>query len=141
MMLIITKFYQKFKNIIIYGVLGILTTLINILIYSICKNTFHLSTILANIWAWILAVLFAYLTNRKWVFESNMHTFPCVVKEILLFFICRLSTGILDTFFMYIFVDCFMLNDIIMKTLSNIIVIVLNYIASKMVVFKSHRTR
>lgn len=104
--------------------------------YYICSSLLKLGTIPANVIAWILAVLFAYLTNRKWVFESYALTIKDIINEIIAFFSCRLLTGILDIVIMYIFVDIYSMNGMIIKCISNIIVIILNYVASKLFVFK-----
>ena len=89
--------------------------------------------------AWILAVLFAYLTNRKWVFHSEADNSKAVLKEIGLFFAARLGTGVIDWASMFIFVDLMSFNDVVIKTLANIVVIILNYIASKFLIFKHNR--
>ena len=86
--------------------------------------------------AWILAVLFAYITNRKWVFHSSAATAAEIRKEILSFFVCRLATGALDWACMFIFVDLLGFYDVAMKVLANILVIILNYAASKLVIFR-----
>lgn len=127
---------EKYKSIILYLIFGCLTTLVNIIVYWCCAHILSMSTILSNVFAWLLAVLFAYITNRRWVFESKKIKITEIMQEMAVFFGCRLATGIFDIVFMYIFVDIIHLNDLIIKVISNVIVIVLNYIASKMVIFK-----
>lgn len=127
---------KKYKSIILYIVFGGLTTLINIVVYYLCSHIGGFNTITSNVIAWILSVLFAYITNRKWVFESQNHERNMIVKEITSFFGCRLATGIMDIVIMYITVDILGLNGLIMKCLSNVIVIIVNYIASKVIIFK-----
>lgn len=82
--------------------------------------------------AWIIAFLFAYWSNRNFVFQSK----GPVLKEFIEFFTCRAATGILDVIVMYLFVDVLGFYDVIIKTASNILVIILNYIASKLFIFK-----
>ncbi len=134
--------YKKYKSLCLYAVFGILTTVVNILVYNICKEAAGFTTVISNVWAWILAVLFAYFTNRRWVFQSDvdLHNIKGILKELISFFSCRLATGILDTAIMYVSVDRLFLNDTVMKLLSNMLVIVLNYVASRLVVFKKHKT-
>ena len=91
--------------------------------------------------AWFLAVLFAYLTNRKWVFHSTAGSLSEIRKEILSFFVCRLATGVLDWVCMFTFVDLLGFYDVIIKVIANILVIVLNYVASKRVIFKRKDNR
>ena len=91
---------------------------------------------LSTIIAWIAAVLFAYITNRKWVFHSQAYGVVSIMKEIVSFFSCRLATGIIDWLCMYIFVDVLHANGVLIKFVANIIVIVLNYVASKLLIFR-----
>ena len=86
--------------------------------------------------AWALAVLFAYLTNRSMVFHSSAAGAQEIMKEIGSFFACRLGTGAVDWAIMFVFVTVLHFNDMIIKILANIIVIVLNYVLSKFVIFK-----
>ena len=86
--------------------------------------------------AWALAVLFAYLTNRSMVFHSTAAGAQEIMKEIGSFFACRLGTGVVDWAIMFVFVTVLHFNDMIIKILANIIVIILNYVLSKFVIFK-----
>ena len=132
----ICQLIKKYKHLIYYGIFGILTTLVNIAVYYICSHILKLDTVPSTIIAWIFAVLFAYVTNRKWVFESTEHSATGILYEILKFFFFRAATGVLDVVVMYVTVDLLGWNDVLMKIISNILVIVLNYIASKLVIFR-----
>lgn len=127
--------FRKYKNIILYLFFGVCTTLVNILVYSVCAHQLLLSTMTSTCIAWILAVLFAYVTNRKWVFESQAYTLSAILKELWAFFACRLATGVFDFVIMYVGVDLLHFNDIILKAAANVMVIVLNYLASKFIIF------
>lgn len=81
----IEKLWDKYKDIIPYGVFGVLTTLVNIVSYWIFAHPFGLSVMVSTVLAWILSVLFAYLTNRKWVFHSEASTSEEIGKEIVRF--------------------------------------------------------
>ena len=126
----------KHKDFILYGIFGVLTTFINIVAYWCCASLFNLPVVISTIIAWIIAVLFAYLTNRKFVFVSNAHSFKEIIKEFISFIVCRLATGGIDVAIMYICVDLLCMNDIVIKIIANIIVILVNYIASKLIIFK-----
>lgn len=126
---------KKYEEIILYVFFGVCTTLVNILVYYIFSHIFNLGTIISTVIAWILSVLFAYITNKIWVFKSKSWDKNVLFKEMISFFSCRLLTGLLDIGIMYIFVDILKFNDIIIKVISNIIVIIINYIASKLVIF------
>lgn len=128
----------KHKAVIPYMFFGVCTTVVNVLCYSLCEHA-GLSVILSTAMAWFLAVLFAYITNRIWVFHSMATTSISILKELFSFFTCRLLTGFLDIAFMYIFVQRLTFNWTIVKITSNIIVIVLNYIFSKLIIFKKRR--
>ncbi len=129
---------KKYKSLILYGIFGIATTLVNIIAYFICAKVFNLSVVVSTCIAWFIAVIFAFVTNKIWVFESKKNKFKDVSKGILSFFSCRILTGLLDLLIMYVFVDKLHFNDLLFKVLSNVIVIVLNYVASKLIIFKKN---
>ena len=124
------------KQLFIYGIVGVMTTLLNIFSYWLITRIFAVGVVYATITAWFIAVLFAYWANRKYVFHSRVKSFLGVLFEACYFFMCRIATGIIDVVIMYLFVDVFAFNDVIIKTASNILVIILNYIASKVFVFR-----
>ena len=127
------------REFIAYAVFGVLTTVINIISYWISAHILGLAVMPSTVIAWILAVLFAYFTNRKWVFQSSAHTKAEILKELVSFFACRISTGIADIIIMYVFADVLKFNDVIIKTISNIIVIALNYLGSKLIIFRKRK--
>ena len=119
----------------LYLVFGGFTTLINIVVYAVCKHAIGIDTIPSNVAAWILSVAFAYVTNKIFVFESRTVGVMALIKECLSFVWCRLATGIMDMVIMYVTVDMFHWSDMIMKILSNVLVIVLNFVFSKLFIF------
>ena len=121
------------REIFLYVVFGALTTLINIVSYSLLYYSFGVSNTLSTIISWVLSVVFAYVTNKIWVFESKNKS---TIKEAAEFFLSRLSTGLFDLLVMYIFVELLMLEGGIIKVISNVLVIILNYLLSKLFVFK-----
>ncbi len=130
------QLYEKYKDIIPYAFFGVCTTLVNIASYWVCAHPLRFGTMVSTVIAWILAVLFAYVTNRKWVFNSQAETVAEITKEIISFFGCRLATGVLDWACMFVFVELLGLNDVVIKTIANVLVIVLNYVASKLLIFR-----
>ena len=130
------QLFEKYKDVIPYAVFGVLTTLVNIVSYWVFAHPLHLPVMASTIFAWVLSVLFAYLTNRKWVFHSEAVGAKAIAKEIASFFGCRVGTELIDLAAMFIFVDKLNLNDMVIKTIANIIVIIVNYVASKFVIFK-----
>lgn len=130
--------FEKYKEVFSYCFFGVCTTAVNLATYWMMAHVVGTTTVRGTIIAWFVAVLFAYITNRKWVFQSSVHSFVALIREMLLFYSCRLVTGILDWVIMYVFVDQLHCNDLIIKMIANIIVIIGNYIASKLLIFK-HR--
>ena len=124
---------QKNKEIIMYLVFGVLTTVVNIVVYYIFSNLLHMNYLFSNAMAWFLSVLFAYVTNRKYVFDSKNNQ---IIKEAISFFGSRLATGIMDMMLMWFLVNFNIVNDVVAKVVVNVIVVILNYILSKLVVFK-----
>ena len=125
------------KELLNYIVFGVLTTLINILTYQILSVA-GVTTLIANGIAWLLSVLFAYITNRKFVFDSHSEN---RIQECLKFYGSRISTGILDMAGMWMLVDIFHFPGMVSKVGMNVVVIVLNYIFSKLFVFKDKEER
>lgn len=132
---------KKYKDIIPYGIFGLLTTAVNVTVYWVGAHLLNFEVVPSTVVAWIVAVTFAYVTNRKWVFQSEAKTILEIRKEIMSFYVCRLATGILDWICMYIFVDLLCFNDVVIKVMTNILVIILNYVASKIVIFKKNVKR
>lgn len=113
----------------------LLTTVINLVVYAACYEGAGLSNVVSTVIAWIVAVSVAYVTNKLWFFESRSFEVRVVLYEILTFFGCRILTGVLDIAIMYISVDVYQCNAMIFKFLSNVIVILLNFVASKLIIF------
>jgi len=119
-----------------YLIFGGLTTLVNIVSYFILTRFFDFGTSTSTIIAWFLSVVFAYVTNRKWVFESTSTGLLKISKEIVSFFGARLFSGFLDWGIMLLFVDVLGFHDIIIKIMSNVMVIIINYLFSNFFIFK-----
>lgn len=132
----IVELMKKCRSFIAYAVFGVATTIVNIVTYNVCYYNLNISNTLSNIAAWVLAVTFAYLTNKVWVFDSKSWKWQVLRKEIPAFISCRLATGVMDIVIMFVCVDLLGMHAMLMKLLSNILVIILNYIFSKLVIFK-----
>jgi len=132
--------YKKYEEIINYLIIGGLTTLVSLGTYYLCVLTFlnpndKLELQIANVISWIFAVTFAYFTNRIFVFKSKNQK---KLKEALSFYSSRLLTLLLDSGLMFLFVSMLHFNDKIVKLLVQFIIIVANYILSKLFVFKKN---
>ncbi|WP_299573520.1 GtrA family protein [uncultured Leptotrichia sp.] len=135
------------KETVLYLVFGVLATVLNILLFYLFINVWKMSTGLGNLLDTIICILFQYFTNRIWVFESKNNGKEAI-KEFIQFILARGVTAIIDQIFVVVGVDFFVTKYIILsqqkifsigvKILSNIVVIVLNYVFSKMFVFKKN---
>ena len=131
----IKKLWKKFRPIIVYGIVGCIATAINICVYLFCYEILSIPNVPSNILAWIISVLFAFIMNKFFVFESKDMSKAVILHELLKFVLARLSTGALDLLIMFITVDVMAWNAAICKIISNVIVIIGNYILSRFVVF------
>ena len=127
------KFYRKHLEVINYLFIGGCTTVISILSYALFAKVFSLDLVVANILSWILSVLFAYFTNRVIVFNSKNKDY---FKEFISFTGSRVITLVLDTLLMILFVKSIGMNDLIAKIIVQVVVIIGNYLISKLLVFK-----
>ena len=127
---------MKYKGLILYIMFGAMTTLVNMAAYWLCFDVLGIPNVLSTVIAWVLAVSFAFITNKIWVFDSRSFDGKTLRREIPAFFGARLLTGLLDVGIMYAAVDVMHWNAIPWKLASNVLVIVLNYIASKLVIFR-----
>lgn len=125
----------KKNEMILYIIFGILTTLINIISYALFTRVIMLDTYISNIIAWILSVLFAYITNRKYVFKIDNNNTSKKIKELFSFYGLRIVSLIIDMFIMYILINLINIDDLISKIITNIFVIVVNYLFSKYLIF------
>ena len=146
------KLIEKYKELILYVIFGVLTTIVNYAVYFGCK-ALHLPYQPATVIAWIAAVAFAYITNRIWVFESKTCGAKAIIKEIVLFVGARLFSLVLELIIMFIGMDLLSagertiilldktlpLGEFITKTVAQIVIIVSNYIFSKLVIFRKKR--
>lgn len=128
--------FLKYKAPILYIFFGGVTTVVNIGVYWLCYDISGISNSLSNVISWFFSVLIAYITNKIWVFESKRFDFRVLFPEMASFFACRIATGVIDLGIMYIAVDILHYPGVIFKVISNVIVIILNYVASKLVIFK-----
>ena len=132
-------YIKKYESVLLYLIFGVLTTFVNIVVYYILFNHVLLSNILSNGIAWVAAVIFAFITNKIWVFKSKSLEIEQVIKELIAFFSARLSTGLLDMAIMYVGVDLLKVNSIYSKIISGVVVVILNYIFSKLFIFRKNK--
>ena len=132
----IKNLVQKYWDILSYLFFGGLTTVVNYLVYLPCYNLFSLSAAVSNAIAWAVAVAFAYLTNKPFVFRSHDWSMKTVIPELTKFVTCRIGSGLLETGILFLCVDLWAWNGNVWKLITSVLVVILNYIASKLLVFK-----
>ncbi len=120
-------------ELISYVFFGVLTTIVNFITYFLFQRVFGINYLISNIIAWFVSVLFAYITNRIWVFESKDDN---IIKEALLFYGGRVFSGAIDTALMYVLISILMTGDLFAKIVVQVVVTILNYVFSKFLVFK-----
>ena len=132
----ISQLVKKYWSIISYLFFGVVTTVVNMVVYYLCYHLWGISSDLSTVIAWVLAVLTAFLTNKPFVFGSHDWSPKVLLPEAGSFFGCRLGSGLVELVLMHITVEMLGLPGMLMKLLVNVIVVILNYVASKLLVFR-----
>lgn len=130
-------FLNKKKELLLYFLFGILTTVLNVVAYSFFYTFLNIENIPASFISWLFSVCFAFVTNKIFVFECNEWN-KNSIKECISFLLCRTVSGVIDIMLMYCLVDKAKFNGVYAKLIVNILVIVLNFLASKLIIFKSN---
>ena len=128
--------FQKYRSVIAYLFFGGITTLINLAVYYLCYHIIGISSDSSTIIAWFITILAVFVTNKSFVFESRSWKPKIWIKELFHFFLCRVGTGVVEIIMMHFLVEVLLLPGMPMKLLTNIIVIILNYVTSKLIVFR-----
>lgn len=128
--------YNRYREQILYIVFGVLTTAVSILVYAVFTEWLSMDELIANIISWVIAVMFAFVTNRIWVFRSNENGAAAVLRQMLTFYAGRVLTLLIEELMLWVFVKELSFNGLAVKTAAQLVVIVLNYIISKLLIFK-----
>ncbi len=129
-------FYKKHKEVLLYLFFGGLTTLVSVGSFALFAEGLHVHVLIANVFSWILAVLFAYVTNRTWVFSEKADTRAGILRETAAFFAGRLATLGVEELILLVFITWLGLPSVPVKLAAQVSVIVLNYVVSKFFVFR-----
>ena len=127
----------RFTQLFFYGIFGLLTTIVNVGVYALFLNALNIDYLFANVIAWIIAVIFAFITNKTCVFDSWDWNKSVVVKEGISFFTSRIFTGIADMLLLWTLVSVLNQGELFSKVVDSIVVIILNYVLSKVLVFNN----
>lgn len=135
----LSRYMDKYWDTVSYLFFGVLTTGVDYLVTFLCHDGLAISPTVSTVIAWAAAVIFAYLTNKSWVFESRDWSAKTVVPEFLKFTGSRIGSGVLVTVCIHITVEVLGWSFLLMKILTSVLNIVLNYIASKLLVFRKSK--
>lgn len=135
------EYYKKYREGLTYLIAGGIATILNIGVFALLTYGFKINYEISNIIAIIVAVLFQYISNKFFVFKTKTNTYKESIKEFISFIACRLVTMVMDQVMMKIGVDILGINELFMKILVNIIVIIVNYIFSKLIIFKNKKDK
>lgn len=127
---------RKYWDVVSYLFFGVLTTVVNYIVYIPVYNLLGFSAAVSNAIAWVAAVAFAYLTNKPFVFKSHDWSMKTVIPELSRFVGCRVASGVAETVILLVTVDMIGWDGNIWKLVTSVLVVVLNYFASKLLVFK-----
>ena len=126
---------KKHRELVVYLICGFLTFVVSMVVYALLSEIFRINVLVANIITWIIAVYFAFSVNRKFVFKSNGD----FTSELIQFYLGRVVTLVVEQAMLYIFIIRLMFNNMAIKSIAQVVIIILNYIISKFIVFKKEK--
>ncbi len=132
----IKEFGTKYKEVLLYLIFGGLTTVISIATFALFYYYWDFNEVIANVLSWVLAVLVAFSTNRSWVFSAPTEGASAFIKQMTAFFAGRLATLGIEEAIILVFITWLGFNAMIVKVIAQVVVIVLNYVISKFLVFR-----
>ena len=138
---LIVRLYRKYEELVMYLIVGVCTMIVSLVSYYILANPMGIYYQAANIISWVLAVAFAYVTNKKYVFKSKYTGLSGTAREMTSFVSSRIASLLAEIVSMYFFVQICQIDDNIVKLMNQVLVTVLNYIFSKFWVFRKSRQK
>lgn len=135
----INPFYVKYKEMLLYVFFGGLTTVISIGIFGALNVGLKINEHISNLISWIFAVMFAFFTNRIWVFSASTKNAGDFISQMLKFYSGRLVTLGVEELILWIFITELNFNSMLIKVIAQVVIIILNYIISKLFVFKGKK--
>ena len=129
----------KYKEVLLYLIFGGLTTVVSLVSFWICTYPLHINVLISNVISWICAVTFAYFTNAKWVFEAQPESRGEWLRQFVSFYAGRLATLGVEELLLFVFVTLLHCNDMLIKVIGQVVVVVLNYVISKLLIFRKKK--
>lgn len=127
---------EDLKELVLYTIFGNLTFVISIGSYAIFNIAFGINELIANALAWVFAVLFSYVTNKKWVFKAPTPTKTAFFMQMFAFFSGRFMTLVIEEAIIFVFITLLAYPSMWVKLAAQVVVVVLNYVISKLFVFR-----
>ena len=140
-MKLIGKIYKKYKEAIDYLFWGGVAFVLSMVLFYIFANVMNIYEQIANILSWIICVIFTYLTNRTFVFQSKVKGLKNIFKEFKDFVAARLLTLVMENVILFVMIDLLDINNMISKLVGQFVVIVSNYFLSKLWIFKKEKEK
>lgn len=132
------QLWKSYADAIPYLIFGVLTTLVNYVVYLPVYNLLGLSGAISNAIAWVASVAFAFLTNKPFVFHSHDWSRKVVMPELTKFVSCRIASGVMETGMIFLAVDTLGCNGNLWKLITSVLVVIVNYFGSKLLVFRKN---
>jgi len=132
---VFNPFYQRYKEMLLYLFFGGVTFVLNLVMFSLLHNRVGLNELVANVICWVICVLVQFFTNRKWVFNSTAASASSLIYQMGSFFGGRVFTLIVEEIILAVFITWLHFNSMLIKIVAQVVVILLNYIISKYLVF------
>lgn len=130
-------FYKKYKQVLLYLFFGVLTTAISVAVFSLLNVVLQVNEHIANLTSWIFAVLFAFLTNRTMVFDAETKSPGDFLVQMVKFYAGRIATLLVEELIIFVFITKMRFDSFTVKMVAQVIIIILNYVISKLFVFKN----
>ena len=127
---------EKYRELISYSFWGVMTTLVNYAVYFLCTKAVGIDYLISNGVAWVAAVIFAFWVNKVYVFQSQKRDAKTMVREFGTFVSARVLSGVLETGMLLLFVEVLHFNDSVIKVIASVLVVIINYILSKLIIFR-----
>lgn len=138
---LLEPFYKQHKEGLLYLFFGGLAFLLSVCLFWVFHVLLSVNELIANVFTWVICVCFAYMTNRTWVFRAKTNGFGAFVKQMGGFFAGRLFTLVVEELIIFVFITQLAFNSMVVKILAQVVVIVLNYVISKLLIFKKTSTK
>ena len=132
-------FYKKNKSVLLYLFFGALTTAVSIVSFWLFGTMLGLNLHIANTISWVLAVTFAFVTNRNWVFEASTRSKRDFFRQMSNFYVGRFTTYLVEELILFVFVNLLAFNQDIIKIIAQFVILALNYVISKFIVFRKRK--